>query len=333
MKPVILFVDDEPNVLGGLKRISRDMRAMWEMEFAEGGQAAIDLMAEKHFDAIVTDMRMPVVDGAAVLKYVAAEKPFMVRFVLSGEADRELTYRTVGYSHQFHAKPCDGDILKRTLGAILERRADLKCTMPAYTIGALDQLWAHADHYEQFVKCMHTENPTVKQVAAIAKRDPGLFTRILQLSNSAYFGNRRSTLNIETAISAIGLDVLRDLSKYELLTQLGSSRTQCFVSAVDLATAAQGAAIKAGAGAEHASAAYAIGMALSLGRKPEVDQRSAHNTIYSTQQAAYTACLLGLPSTVIETLDALEYIDVLEPVDENALRIVEALETLQKRAA
>src|ERR1019366_5826779 len=60
----ILFVDDEPMVLTGLKRSLRPMPAEWEMVFAAGGDEALAAMDRQTFDIIVTDMRMPGMDGA-----------------------------------------------------------------------------------------------------------------------------------------------------------------------------------------------------------------------------------------------------------------------------
>ena len=64
MRKAILFVDDDPNILDGLRRMLRSMRKEWDMAFAQSGQEALDLMAEKPFDVIVSDMRMPGMDGA-----------------------------------------------------------------------------------------------------------------------------------------------------------------------------------------------------------------------------------------------------------------------------
>ena len=63
MKKKILFIDDEPNVLDGLRRMLRTMRSEWEMEFAESGQNALEILQGKAFDVVVTDMRMPGMDA------------------------------------------------------------------------------------------------------------------------------------------------------------------------------------------------------------------------------------------------------------------------------
>ena len=59
----ILLVDDEPNILEGLRRMLRSMRKEFEMHFAENAKEALELSNENDFDVVVSDMRMPVMDG------------------------------------------------------------------------------------------------------------------------------------------------------------------------------------------------------------------------------------------------------------------------------
>ena len=63
----ILFVDDEPMVLRGLRRSLHTMQSEWEMVFVESGAAALEAMAQAPFDAVVSDMRMPQMNGAQLL--------------------------------------------------------------------------------------------------------------------------------------------------------------------------------------------------------------------------------------------------------------------------
>ena len=103
----ILFVDDEPMVLTGLKRSLRPMRTEWEMVFAGGGDEALTALDQQSFDIIVTDMRMPGMDGAQLLKEVQKRSPQTLRMVLSGQSDRETILRSVNPAHQFVSKPCE----------------------------------------------------------------------------------------------------------------------------------------------------------------------------------------------------------------------------------
>ena len=93
----ILFVDDEIRILEGLKRMLRGQRREWEMTFVDSGLAALDALAASRFDVVVTDMRMPRMDGAELLSVVQnVETPTMV---ITGEAD----YRTpMSESEQYY---------------------------------------------------------------------------------------------------------------------------------------------------------------------------------------------------------------------------------------
>ena len=59
MKKRILFFDDEPNILQGLKRLLRSQRHEWDMQFSEGGEQALEMLEQEPFDAIISDMKMP----------------------------------------------------------------------------------------------------------------------------------------------------------------------------------------------------------------------------------------------------------------------------------
>jgi len=67
VKRRILFVDDEPNVLHGLRRVLHAERDRWDMSFVDGAHAALDQMHTASFDAVVSDVNMPGKDGFALL--------------------------------------------------------------------------------------------------------------------------------------------------------------------------------------------------------------------------------------------------------------------------
>ena len=113
----ILFVDDEPLVLQGLRRTLRAQRHVWDMEFADNAGQALDRMAQVRFDVIVSDMCMPGMNGAQLLAEVMRRHPRTVRIILSGYADKELMLQCIGSTHHYLSKPCDPDALK----AVVER--------------------------------------------------------------------------------------------------------------------------------------------------------------------------------------------------------------------
>jgi len=64
----ILFVDDEPNVLAGLKRMLYSLRNEWDMKFVTSGAEALQCLSESPFEVLVTDVRMPEMNGIELLQ-------------------------------------------------------------------------------------------------------------------------------------------------------------------------------------------------------------------------------------------------------------------------
>ncbi len=117
MKPAILFVDDELNILLGLQRNLRNKRDEWDMAFLESGDSALEHMATHPSDVVVTDMRMPGMDGIQFLQEVMARSPDTVRIMLTGNTDQETAINAInnGNIFSFHNKPCSTEELSQAI--------------------------------------------------------------------------------------------------------------------------------------------------------------------------------------------------------------------------
>lgn len=111
----VLFVDDEPRILQGIENLLFDLYEDWDVHTADSGEGALALLGSRPFDVMVTDMRMPGMDGPALLAQVRQQFPDVALFVLSGHADKDALLSTLGAVHRFLAKPCDGPHLIETL--------------------------------------------------------------------------------------------------------------------------------------------------------------------------------------------------------------------------
>jgi DNA-binding NtrC family response regulator len=103
----ILFVDDEPHMLSALRRMLMPQRARWAMTFVEGGMRALEALERESFDVLISDMRMPGMDGAALLSEVQRLYPRTYRMVLSGYAEAAATTKVMQVAQRFLNKPCD----------------------------------------------------------------------------------------------------------------------------------------------------------------------------------------------------------------------------------
>jgi HD-like signal output (HDOD) protein len=209
----VLFVDDEQPILDGLQNLLRKDRARWEMVFVDGAEAALRALEVGPFDVVVTDMRMPGMDGAGLLAEVKERFPAMARIVLSGHAEREAVLRAIPAAHQYLSKPCDAAALR----VAIERTCELKrlLTDPATrgVIGALRTLPSVPRTYTALTEAAAANSHvTIAEIAAIIESDPAMSVKVLQLANSAYFGLARRVASIRQAVTYLGLDLLKGLA-------------------------------------------------------------------------------------------------------------------------
>jgi CheY-like chemotaxis protein len=119
----ILFVDDDPNVLAGLRNVFHRDRARWDLVFANSGEAALVEIEQSRFDVVVCDMRMPGIDGVEVLERVRETSPTTARVMLSGSADKDEVDRATAAVDILLDKPCGSATLRATLERMINRQA------------------------------------------------------------------------------------------------------------------------------------------------------------------------------------------------------------------
>jgi CheY-like chemotaxis protein len=119
--PSILCVDDEPRVVESL---AVHLRRDYQVLTANGGNSALQILKEKGAPAvIVSDMRMPGMDGATLLKHVKQMYPETTRILLTGEPGRDAAISAVneGQIFRFLTKPCPPDQLRTAIEAALHQ--------------------------------------------------------------------------------------------------------------------------------------------------------------------------------------------------------------------
>lgn len=207
----ILFVDDEPKILEGLQRMLRPQRNEWEMAFAPGGETALAMLEAETFDVIVSDMRMPVVDGAALLEIVREKYPGMLRVILSGYTELEASFRAVPVAHQFLLKPCDPDGLRIAIERATSLLQALNSKMLTGLVGSLQDLPSVPRAFSELRDALGDPEASIDRVVKIVEQDVAISAKVLQLVNSAFFGVTREVADIRTAVSYLGISILQNL--------------------------------------------------------------------------------------------------------------------------
>jgi putative nucleotidyltransferase with HDIG domain len=211
-KTRILFVDDEP-LLRELLRLSvEQIPGDWDPRFAASGEEALRLLAQEHFDLVVSDMHMPGISGSELLNEVMEHYPATSRIILSGYADQSEVMHCVGATHQFLVKPCKVGHIKATLSRIRALRELLPNEAIQKVLGQRTALPTIPEVYFQLLKALQDPDGSTDRLTELLASDPGLTAKILQLVNSAFFGAAREISSMEEAVQLLGFSTIRSLA-------------------------------------------------------------------------------------------------------------------------
>ncbi len=207
----VLFVDDEPQSLRDLEQLLAAADVDWDCEFAVGGEEAISLMKNERFDAVVTEMRMQNMDGAALLNYVSAHFPQTVRIILSQPGDRDAILRSLVSMHQFLPKPCDSVALINTIDRARSLRDLLVSDSLQRLVGGLSHLPSVPAVYQSLTRALRNDDASISSIGEIVAQDAAMTAKVLQLVNSAIFCLRHQVSDPIKAVSLLGAFTLKSL--------------------------------------------------------------------------------------------------------------------------
>lgn len=207
----VMFVDDDPDVLSGMRRMLHSMRAEWRMTFACSGPAAIAVFESGLVDVVVSDMRMPDMDGAELLAVVRRRWPGTVRMVLSGFADEGAALRSVSVAHRFLSKPCRPEDLLLAVRGACDLQDRLSQPELRVLVAGLGVLPSPPGSYAAITEALADPQVSAQRVALIIERNLACAAKLLQIVNSAFFGLARPVTSIRDAVAYLGLGSVRDV--------------------------------------------------------------------------------------------------------------------------
>ena len=210
-KKRILFVDDDPDLLSGMKEMLRPMRELFTAEVASSGMEALEIMAEYPCDIVISDMRMPGMDGVQLLSTIKEQYPNTIRLMLTGQTDNESVLRTVGIVHQFLAKPYESANLKRVLLKVSVLHNLLSDEQLKSIISSIDSLPSLPATYAKLQEIINNPESSINDVGALIEQDLAMSAKILQLVNSAFFGLYIHVDSPSRAVTLLGLDTIKAL--------------------------------------------------------------------------------------------------------------------------
>src|SRR5262249_25855440 len=188
----ILLVDDEPRTL---VQLAGD----WNVTCAGSGPEALDKLGAGEFDVIISDLRMPGMDGAALLDEVRRRHPAVVRFILSGQTDPQSALRAARVAHQFLSKPCSPDWLTPVVQRTCELQALLADDTIRAAVGRLDRLPSVPRIFAELTRALEKPETTPDHITHIVSQDSAISAKLLQLVNSAFFARGKPVHDVRGA--------------------------------------------------------------------------------------------------------------------------------------
>ncbi len=268
----VLFVDDEPRVLDGLRRMLRGMRNEWKMTFVTSGEQALEELATNHYDIVVSDMRMPGMDGATLLTEVWKRYPEVSRVVLSGQADREMILRSIEATHQYLSKPCEPERLIATISQCLAHSRLLVSESIRKVISQIGVLQTMPEVYEQLRRELQRDGGSMHAIGDLVQRDVGLTAYILRVANSGYFAAGRPVTSPERAVGLLGVETVKSmvltLGVYREIEKASVPKHRLLAvmqHSTEVATLARGFARREGAAVGDQQDAFTAGLLHDIG--------------------------------------------------------------------
>jgi HD-like signal output (HDOD) protein/ActR/RegA family two-component response regulator len=207
----ILFVDDEEMLLNGLRRSISAYCDNCGFTFVQTAEQALVLMSQKPFDVVITDLRMPRMDGIQLLERVKQQYPQTLRIVLSGNIKDVPTLKLVEVAHQVIAKPCDYETLIGVIDRSVRVRMYLSNPRLLGVIHNIRNLPSVPSIYTELMDAIDNETVDSTDIGRIIAKDTAMTAKILQLVNSAFFGIPGKITSAERATAYLGINTVRAL--------------------------------------------------------------------------------------------------------------------------
>ena len=208
----VLLVDDDRAVLRAMERLVLRMRPDCSVRSISDGKAAIAALDAEPFDLVLTDIRMPGINGVEVLRHAQSSRPEAVRVAVSGYAAPPEVRGTLDVAHRFFDKPVNVGLLREAIdraNSLHERVGDITVKR---ALLAMNNLPSAPALFAQLCRVLADPDRPVGHLVGIIARDDALAARLLQVANSAFYGATYRTTNVFDAVLRVGSNTLQSLA-------------------------------------------------------------------------------------------------------------------------
>lgn len=267
----LLLVDDDPHILKSIPRILSVERPDWDVQTADCGGAALARMEHESFNVVLTDLRMPDMNGLELTKQISQLHPETLRVILTGQPNVESMLEAMGATHQYLSKPFDPDKLVDLLDRIEMVLSSLESPRILDLIGKCNALPPVPGIYLKIKEAVDSEKCSAREIGRILSEDPGLAAKALQIANSPLYGQRTPVPSIEQAINVLGMKTMASLALAQSLQpqsdppEVEKLLREILEHSLAVATTARGLAAESNQTSER-DAAFTAGLLHDIGK-------------------------------------------------------------------
>ncbi len=208
----ILFVDDEPYVLKGFRRNFRNLRKEFALFYVESAFEGLALSKEMEFDVVISDLKMPQMDGTTFLTEIQKKSPHTIRIMLTAQSEMLSPLSLVGVVHQYLIKPCNPEKLKSAILQASALHRLMKLNEPKDIISCINSLPLQKKTYENFQEKLKQPSFYLNSQEKSTDAELSVATKILRMLNSQLSQNDKKINSLNEAVHILGENIVRDLA-------------------------------------------------------------------------------------------------------------------------
>lgn len=207
--PKILFVDDEKNILNTIKRTF--IRQKFKVFIGNSAQEGLEILESNDIDIVVSDVKMPEMDGIEFLTKVKEKYPEINRIILSGYVEKSSVINAIltGVAFTYLTKPWKNDELTDKLRHVSNIKKILTSVDVLTKVNKIEKLPDVPELYQNFIDAVAV-NASIHDISDIISKDLSLATKILQVINSAFYSTVQIS-SLDKAVSLLGLNNLKSI--------------------------------------------------------------------------------------------------------------------------
>jgi HD-like signal output (HDOD) protein len=211
----IIFIDDDQNVLQGLKRMLVPMMGSMQMEFFDLAADALKYINSSPVDLVICDLQMPGFNGVQFLEKIRSSSPSTIRYILTGMIDHPLHHSALKLAHQVIAKPCRPELLRELILRAARLKKQFDQSELAAVLPRIQALPSLPSSYQRVMDYLANSTASCRGLTRFLETDIGMCARIMQLANSAYYGRPGKVRNLIQAVVYLGIKTVEAMVLHE----------------------------------------------------------------------------------------------------------------------